>query len=65
MHDLVFPTWTRWDNAPSKELPYKVRVAPPDVGEFAPEMDVTIGESTANESKQTLTCVKLIMDVTL
>jgi hypothetical protein len=35
------------------------------VGEFAPEMDVTIGVSTANKSKQTLNCVKLIMDVTL
>ena len=43
MHDFVFPICTLWDIAPSKELPYNVRVDPPDVGEFAPTIDVTMG----------------------
>ena len=32
---------------PSKELPYRVRVAPPDEGEFAPSIDVIIGGSAS------------------
>ena len=52
MQDFVFPTWTRWDKAPSNELPYNVRVAPPEVGEFAPNIDVIIGRSVINEMKK-------------
>ena len=44
--DLVFPIWTRWDTAPSNEVPNKVSVAPPEVGEFAPDIDVTMGGSS-------------------
>jgi hypothetical protein len=47
MQDFVFPTWTLWDMEPSSERPYNVSVAPPEVGEFAPDIDVMVGGSVA------------------
>jgi hypothetical protein len=37
---------------PSSERPYNVSVAPPEVGEFAPDIDVTVGGSVALRSNK-------------